>query len=285
MTFLSSGHDVHPDQFEPGVPDSEQASAHGVDLTIMSWSLKVGYSIIDRLGMELRLPIRMSIVSAHFEPQPGEQLADDFQSIHHRDETLGGIGDLELRVVGGVLRAGTIGDLSMDLALGVMFPTGGVSSNPFALGRAGQEHQHIFFGGGTFRPTASLSAAYPLGPATLTLFGDAELSLYEGPEDYRPPWLFNGGLGVNTGFGLTDWRFMLQQSVFHEIAAEWAGERAENSGRTDLIASVGAAWIPVPAVQVGLTVRVPYYTFGAGDPIRIPAIFSLSVSYSLDTQE
>ena len=238
------------------------------------------------VGDPIRQPPNASaLVDAEFTGQNGQLLPDGIESIHHRDEAIFGVGDLELRLSGGVLRPGTLGDLLLDVGVGVALPTGRVEENPFARGRNGLEHQHVFFGGGTVRPIVSLAAVYPLDSVTLTAFGEAQLSLYAGPEDYTPPSLVVAGLGAQIGFGLTSWRFLLQQELFHEVPARWGDERAENSGRTDLIGTAGAAWLASPAFRPSLLVRVPYYTFGAGDPITIPAVVSLSMTATLDTQE
>ncbi|MFT5431285.1 MAG: hypothetical protein ACI9OJ_001964 [Myxococcota bacterium] len=286
MTFLQAGHDVDPSQYERDLPEADQPAGHELDMTVMGWTIRAGYSVIDRLGFQVRLPIRLTLITADFLGQDGSTLADDFDSIHHRDETIGGIGDVELRVMGGLLRPGELGDLVVDLGVGVAFPTGSIEENPFALGNQGKEHQHVFFGGGTFRPILSLSGMYPFESASLSFFAETTLSLYEGRNDYQPPTLVSAGIGVSTGFGLTDWRFMLQQEVFHEEAAQWGSTPAENSGRTDLIATIGAFYSPIEVLTVGLSVRVPYYTISASDePLRIPAVISLSLTATLDTQE
>ena len=68
---------------------------------------------------------------------------------------------------------------------GISLPTGDTEPDPFALGEEGHEHQHIFFGTGTYDPIVGLEAYRTRGGLQVAGWLRLRTSLYENSFDYR----------------------------------------------------------------------------------------------------
>ena len=264
------------------MPDELQPQHHQVDTLILAWMARVSYGIGSRVILATELPIHANIVEASFTDADGQQLPDHIESIHHRDETIAGIGDL---VLSARVRAITPEDVSgwtLDLHGGLSFPTGKVEDNPYDLGRQKERHQHMFFGAGTVIPTFGLTTLFDFDSLVLVASVTGKTSLYESSKGYQASSSVFGSVGIETGFGLEDWRFGLFQQIRHETPASWGDELAVNSGRTDWIASVRIGWAPSPSFGLGLLVQMPYYTDTVGEQYDMPFMSSLVVRTGLD---
>jgi hypothetical protein len=278
---MRTEHGVDEDQLEPGLPDEAQARTHVQDFVMMDWNVSAALGLSRRLEAELLVPVRLIRSEVRFLDVAGETLPE-FESIHHRNETLRGLGDLALtgrfRVLGLDARTG----LTLDLRAGSSFPTGGLEPNPFERARRGESHQHMFFGSGTFDPIAGLEGAYASGGVRLLGWSSVRARLYENRFGYRGPTQFTAGAGVETAFGLATWRFLVQPEVFHELPARWSGEPAPNSGRTDLIATAGGVWMPSAAWTAHLVVKLPWTVRAEGGQLRMPFVVLVGGTYALD---
>ena len=147
--YSHAEHDVSPDQFEPHYEhDHEQAHRHVLDFGMFRAQLSGSYGFREWLTLKGQLPVRLTYVKADFLDHHGT-LMEDFDSIHHRDEVVAGLGD---PVIAGrfKLPMGWLSDSSAaGLTVGVSLPIGGIESDPFLRGNLGLEHQHVFFGTGT----------------------------------------------------------------------------------------------------------------------------------------
>ncbi|MCA9666630.1 MAG: transporter [Myxococcales bacterium] len=280
-TFLHAEHDVDHDQFEPGIPDDDQARRHVLDFAMMDWTVTALYGITNRVGVEFALPVRMNIARAAFKDAAGNNLSA-FSSIHHRDETLVGIGDIQLGARFALLRRTRGSGWALALQGGLSIPTGNTEHNPFELGRQGRAHQHIFFGTGTVIPYVGFQASYAFRRLSLAAWAVAQPSLYDNSKGYRASTRVAGAIGVLSSFGLRRWGFLLSPEVFVETPAKWEGERAENSGRIDLMATAGVFFTPSSSWQLSLLVKVPYYRYVFGGQLNAPVLGLLGVTYLLD---
>lgn len=278
-TFMHAEHGVDEDQFEPGIPQEAQARAHGLDFVMLDWNLAAALGLTDWLEVEATLPVRLIRIAPRFYDANDRELPA-FRSIHHRAETLFGVGDLSLTGRFRVVAARLVPRWTLDVRAGLSFPTGGTEPNPFELARRGVSHQHMFFGTGTFDPIVGLDTAYAF--EALSVFGWASVKapVYENKHGYRGPTQVAGGLGVETGFGLDAWRFQLGPEVYHETPATWSGEPAKNSGRTDLIATAGVRFMPSASWNLHLLAKVPWTVRAEGGQLSTPFLAILGVSYS-----
>ena len=282
-TRLEAGHTVDPDQFEPGIPDEEQAGRHLVELSLRELAVRLSLGLTERWALDVGVPLREVEIEADFEDAQGRPLPD-FVSIHHRDETITGVGDL---TVTGRYRWKplNLGGWFFDLAGGVSLPTGNTEEDPFELGRRGLSHQHLFFGSGTVDPIVGVTGVRQsqLVPGVGWLRIKAPFD--ESSEGYQAGEQLSAGLALNPTFGWERWSFTGQVELFHEGTAQWGGHPARNSGRTDLLANVGASWTPTPDWTVQTVARFPWNLDAKGGQIELEPILSLAVTRSWSLRE
>lgn len=281
-TFLHTEHEVEPDQPEPGVPPSQQPKRHLLDIGVLEWDLDAQIGLHRRFAFEAFLPVRVNVIRADFEGADGELLPGDIESIHHRDETIAGVGDLVLGTRIGLVRPENVRRWILDLRLGVSQPTGGIEPDPFVRGEAGLRHQHMFFGSGTFDPIAGIETQALFDRWRLVGWAQARVPLYANRYGYRGSRTFVAGLGAQTGFGLKRWGFLLQPEVYLETPALWSGRPARNSGRVSLLGAAGVFVSVTDHWLVHAIVKVPVVTRAQGGQLRWPAVGIVGASYTFD---
>ena len=281
MTRLNVAHRVRPDQLEPGLPDDQQAAEHLLQFDLMGLDTVIAFALNRRIELTLEIPTRWALVTADFLSEDGQRLTD-FQSIHHRTETISGFAD---PVVQGRYRLSGSGGqrLRFDVMAGMSLPFGGIQPDPFALGRQGRSHQHLFFGTGTFDPRLSLELEYAF--STLAVLSELRWqgSLYANRENYTGPKQFTGTVGLRSRLG-RDWiQGQLTGDVRKEWAARWGAERAENSGRLEVAPSVGLVWLATSTFSVFTQFRRPIILKARGARMSQLGILTLGAMYSIDT--
>jgi hypothetical protein len=232
---------------------------------------------------ELQIPVRAVRTTIQFRRLDGTPFEPDYANIHHRNETLGGIGDPWL--LGRV--TGVFGKLGIASRAGVGLPVGKTEPDPFAFGRAGLPHQHIQFGTGTLYPVFALDASFTAGRTRLAGYGQALFSLYENGYGYRPGNRYSGGVSAEVEV-LPKLRVSLGGDLLNEQPERWGGlvQQDGNVGRTDLLVG-GAVGYLFGRVSVALSAKVPVWQHfietshdQRGDPgqLTYPAIVGLSVA-------
>ena len=269
------------DQFEPGIPLEKQAFYHDLDFALVNYEVALGYSLAPWVTMETRIPLRTAYAGVRFLNEADEVL-EGFESIHHRDETLAGLGDVTFGARFNVLNGLNMDDLVLLVSTGVSVPSGSTRPNPFALAREGQRHQHIFFGTGTIDPYLSAALTYRMDWGRLSGFVHGRVSLYENRYGYRGPGVIYGGIDTASDFGLEIFEASLGVHAMREFPATWGDENAENSGRTDLMAAAGVSWRMTDSWRLRAGVKVPFYTATVGGQLEIPIIADLGVAFSGD---
>lgn len=276
-SFLSTSHTVDPGQEEPGLADDQQPAAHALDIGLLEWDLDAQFGVHRRFAFELMLPIRTTIIDATFTDENGARL--DVRSIHHRDETIAGVGDLVVGGRTGLVLPTDVKRWTLALRTGLSLPTGNIEPDPFELGAEGHEHQHMFFGSGTVDPMLGLDSNVAFDRWSLVGWTMAKVPLYANRYGYRGSKVVIGGMGAMSGFGLKRWSFLAQPEFYFETPARWNGTAARNSGRTSLIATAGVFLQPATGWQVHLLGKVPYYTWAQGGQLRWPFVAMLGFSY------
>ncbi|MEM6993447.1 MAG: hypothetical protein AAF721_23235 [Myxococcota bacterium] len=269
-SFIRAGHDVAPEQREPGIPDDEQATEHLLDIGALEWNLDAQIGLHERFAVELRLPIRVTVIDASFNGPDGP--LPNFRSIHHRDETIAGVGDLVVSGRVAVVLPKNVPRWTLFLRAGLSQPTGNIEPDPFVLGRNGQEHQHMFFGTGTYDPVLGLDTNIAFDRWSLVGWASTRAALYENRFGYRASAIAAGGVGAQSRFGLERWAFLLQPEIYFETPAQWSGADARNSGRMSLIAAAGVFATPAKGWQVYALAKIPYYTVARGGQLRWPGV-------------
>jgi hypothetical protein len=256
----------------------QQARTHKLDVGLLEWDFDLQIGLHRRFAFELLMPVRVNIIRADYEDASGLALPE-FESIHHRDETIYGVGDVVWGTRVGLVRPENVKRWLLDLQLGMTFPTGRIEPNPYVLGARGERHQHMFFGNGTFDPVTGLQSVVLFDKWSLVGWLSARTPLYENRLGYRPNHVVVAGIGALSGFGLERWSFLLQPEVFHETTAKWEGRDARNSGRTSLIATGGVFVRPGRGFQIHLLAKIPYVTFAHGGILRWPFVAMLGFTW------
>ena len=278
------GPGYHPLHAEDGVP----AHRHWTGIANGRTNLAFTVGLPETSAAFLSLPLDMFANSARYTLADGTTpYTPPKAEIHHRNETLLGPGDA---IVMGK-RAWTVAtDWTLVPALGLSVPLGRTEENPIALGHAGETHQHIQFGSGTFDPMAGFEVTYaPAGASWgIDTWALARQTLYANARGY---W-FGGrlGAGVYPRWQLAE-GLILSGGVegVHEGADRWrdAGTgqfvSPENSGRQAVMAVLGASWRPAGwDVAIAPQLRKIVWQRTQGGEMDQPLAASVSLSYTFD---
>ncbi|MBM75193.1 MAG: hypothetical protein CMK59_07315 [Proteobacteria bacterium] len=148
--------------------------------------------------------------------ETGEEYEPPYAGIHHRNETLSGLGDPELLIQ----RFVHTEDFNVGFSMGSTIPFGKTEENPYALGAQSKVHQHFQMGTGSFVPVAELYLVYP--KEGWGLLGQTRLMLpfYENSKGYK--------IGNSYSFDLGYWAYVrskvnmfAQIQYFHKEPDYW----------------------------------------------------------------
>lgn len=233
------------------------------------------------VGLEARIPVRLVHTTIAYETPDGAPYEPLDADVHHRDETLVGLGDPRL-----MLRLGAVvADAWWVVArVGTTAPLGRTESDPFAAGDEGKRHQHIQFGSGTFDPILGLEVARGFGRLQLAGYGQVEGAVYENSHGFQAG--LRSLLGLQGGWRPTP-RWVLQAAVewFHLGPDRWDGEIQQDGllGRDELLLGFGTTF-SFGGPQYIVLLRVPAYReIIQGDRTEEGDIFS-PVSLTLGVQ-
>jgi hypothetical protein len=280
-SYVHAGHSVEADQHEPNVAAENQPAHHTLDIGLLEWDLDAQLGLHKRFAFEMLVPIRTTIINATFEDAMGLE-QPGFASIHHRDETLAGLGDLTLGGRIGLVLPENVPRWTLSLRVGASIPTGNLEPDPFELGENGQVHQHMFFGDGTVNPVFGFDTSIAFDKWALVAWSLARTPFYENRYGYRGSTILIGGIGAQSGFGLERWTFLIQPELYFETPALWAGRPARNSGRTSLLATAGVFVRPAEGWQIHLLLKVPYQTWAKGGQLSWPFLAMLGFTYTFN---
>lgn len=237
------------------------------------------YGFTDRFGVEIQLPFKLYETSVVYRRLDGTAFTPDYSNIHHRNETLLGVGDPWL--LGRVSLA--MGGFATTARVGVALPLGSTEANPFQLGAMGLAHQHIQFGTGTVDPLAALDVARRLGErGQVRLGAQAHLGLYENAHGYRAGNRFSASIVASLSIG-PYFDLGATADLQNEQPERWDGEVKQdgNLGRTDAFVGV-LAWCRVGALTLLLGIKVPVvqhiaHRLGESGQLSVPAIVTLGI--------
>lgn len=286
VTVLNTGHGVSPEQYEfcpgPNPEACDQALRHELELSLVNIHLSSAYYFSDSFGVSASLPLRIVGSKVAFLDASDSPILG-FSSMHHRDETLVGVGDVNLGFL-----ARNSGSFAANaswfglLNIGISLPTGNQVENPQLLGQWKDEHQHMFFGRGTAAPTFSASGSLRLSwgfiegsfmatvpvvataskeytpPDGHTLNASSEFDGYDVGQ-YMAPTELLGSLGVGSDFETDDWSITGLVESRYESQATWQGVKSPNTGRTELTLGVRSSLILSDGFMVELSVKVPVW--------------------------
>ena len=200
--------------------------------------------------------------------------------IHHRTETIVGLTDpwLSMRA------AKLLGPWAFAFRLGFTLPVGATVPNPFALGRQGQEHEHIQLGTGTVDPLAGVEVHRGIGRFSVAGWMLAKASLYQNAHHYQAGAQLIAGANVSSELWTRRWWFMLGALVYNEQPERWDGvtETEGNLGRTDLMLDTAISWRFRGKWSATLSARIPLASYAVGAQLSTPAIGELTIARSFE---
>jgi len=281
---LFVAHKVLLDQREidpkTGKPRPVQAARHEIFLWTMDLTLTSRLGLLRWLDVRLRLPLRFVHVTAQFRDEQGE-LLKGYKSIHHRDETLVGIGDPDIQFVFRPLRLTGKQPWLWEFGGGISFPIGRIEPDPYAAGREGREHQHIMFGSGTFDPLGFMTLGYVVKRFQLYAQFSIRGSLYENTYGVQRGPELRASFSAESSFGLKHWSFQAQVAVMRQWAGLWDGKVDPDaaSGRTDLLVGVGVFLRLNAHWQIYLRADVPINLYVEGGELTHPVILGLGCQF------
>lgn len=266
----------------------EPGQMHDQTMRVFELRPIIAIGLSQWFGAELQVPVRVTNTSIQFTRIDGTPFTPDYESIHHRNETLSGIADPWL------LGRGTweVAQLTLTAKGGVSIPLGNTVADPFELGDAGKSHQHIQFGTGTFSPILGVDVSKKIGRYLLGAYGQTQLSFYENGHGYQAGNRYIGGLSAETEFEKL--RVGLGTDLLHEEPERWSGviKQDGNVGRTDLLAG-GTVGYKFGRIATTLSLKVPIWQTFLGeshhgdDPgqLTYPAIVNIAVQTSLPARK
>ena len=206
-------------------------------------------------GVEAQLPFRVLATRIRFATPAGAPYVPLDRDVHHRNETLAGIGDPWLLGRYGTMAGGAL----FTLRAGVSLPLGRTEENPFALGDVGLRHQHIQFGTGTFDPVAAADMSKAFGLLQISTYVQGQVSLYQNRHGFRAP--ARGYAGVQLGTRLVGkLNGAIGPDFLYEGPERWDGVIRQDAslGRTEVL--IGTALSQnFGDNMITLLVRVPVY--------------------------
>lgn len=231
-----------------------------------------------RFAARLMVPVRAIGTSIRYLDRAGAEVQLDTPNIHHRNETVSGIGDPML--LGAV--SGSLGGWRFTARAGLTVPIGRTEEDPFAAGDLGQPHQHIQMGTGTVNPVLAIEAVRSWERWRLGAFALSQQVVYEGSRGYQAGDRYAGGVGVRRRLGAR-WSVGGGVDAVGETAERWNGMTYTddgNRGRFDLIAGASASWAATRQLGIDLALKVPVITHAVGGQLDMPAILELGATWS-----
>ncbi|HTJ44718.1 MAG TPA: thioredoxin domain-containing protein [Kofleriaceae bacterium] len=262
-------------------PDTDDVVGRGtIDIThdqrifLEESRLSIALGLPRGFGLSLVVPVRVFSTTIRYEDASGAVVQLANPGIHHRDETLVGLGDPIL--LGSITR--TIGAWRVTARAGASLPLGRTQPNPFVLGDEGLAHEHFQMGTGTIEPVAALEVSR----AWLRAYAFTQQASYEDSYGYRAGDRYAAGVELRRALDRA-WSVTGGLALQDETAEHWRDtpDPSEgNLGRVDVMIDAGASWAASRDVSFDLDVKVPIYTHVVGGQLDMPAIVSLGASWS-----
>ena len=223
-----------------------------------------------------QVPIDTKFLSIDYTTHDGEAYEPPYGNIHHRNETLFGLGDGRIEVqyfesIGSEWTAGA--------GFGLTVPLGRIEKDPYALAAESENHQHIQMGNGTVDPVFRASAIWSGHQWGALFLADGRLPLIHNAKGYRP----SSSIQVSTGptYRLnTKLRLTSNIALTRESQAEWSGEPDPMSGRTAITAGAGIIYRFTPMLATMLQGRTTLGQWSEEALIVQPFVGSIGLSWT-----
>lgn len=249
-THTSFSHDAHCPEISPldcADPNFEiidHEHHQGVTMTRTQASLSYGFGG-GWQGM-VRLPLDIKLLTIDYTTPDGKPYDPPYGNIHHRNETLLGMGDGQLQLQKYVRLSES---LSLGGGAGTTVPLGRTEENPYELTQQSETHQHIQMGSGTVDPVGSASAVWMFHQWGFLVNANGRMPLYENSKGYRTSP--KASVSVGPSYRITS-KVMVTSSIdFRKNwKATWDGEPDPRSGNTGIDGGAALIYRFTPALAV-----------------------------------
>ena len=233
---MSFSHDAHCPEISPAIcadPDIEMVPhEHHQGVSMFRYQTTVSYGLGQGWQLMAMVPVDAKVLTIEYTTMDGQPYEPPYGDIHHRNETLIGLGDgrIEAQRYKRMTSVWAIG-----AGLGLTTPLGRTEPNPYLLAEKSKKHQHMQMGSGTVDPVLSVTSAWS-GPKWGGMLGfNGRLPILENHHGYKPSPIAQ--LRGGPSYRLTEMLMATTEvSLAREWQAKWDGEPDRMSGRTVLTA-------------------------------------------------
>ena len=268
-TYVHTQHD----DFDDVVGQGAIPIIHDQHIVLSEARLAFDVGLTQKFGASLMIPLRIVSTTIDYRDGMGNIVQLTSPNIHHRDETLTGLGDPML--------LGSFTHRMLTLRAGLSVPLGKTEEDPFALGDMDLPHEHIQMGTGTFNPVVSAELSLPWKKWQFGGYALTQQVLYENSKGYQAGDRYALGIGARRGFA-GNWLARAGIDMQAESYERWQGERhAEegNQGRIDVMLSLGASWAATERLSFDTAVKIPFITHVVGGQLDMPALVEVGVAW------
>ena len=250
------------------------AHSHHQSMSMTRLNGLVAVGLGNGFQIKAELPFDRKALAIEYKDANGKPYDPPYAGLHHRNETLAGVGDGRLQLEY-FTRAGE--RWVFGGGLGATVPTGKTEEDPYERAEKSLVHQHMQMGTGTVNPVASLSAIFSGHQWGMVSQAQAKLSLLQNDKTYKP----SSGMTLSVGptYRLTSkWMLLTGVDLLRESQAYWADRPDPMSGRTAIIASAGAVYRFNTTVAMMAQGRVTAAQWSEMDQITQPFVGVLGVT-------
>jgi hypothetical protein len=263
----------------------EPPQQHDQQIWVAEVRALLEHGLTRHFSAELQVPLKLTSTTIQYLRQDGTPFVPDYENIHHRNETLFGLGDPAVSIK----TAWKLGRWTLRGQGGSSLPVGRTEVDPFALGRQGKPHQHVQYGTGTFDPFAVAEAEVALGDYRVIAGGRVQLTLAQNALGYQAGSRYSGSLRGEGPLRLGKLRASVGLDAVNEQPERWFGvvEQDGNLGRTDVLVGAGLSY-PFDGVTISAQVRIPIWQQlivsgnHDGGQLSFPAIVGFTVQRTFD---
>ena len=262
----------------------EDIPEHWHDQRLMLGRFQIGWELGLGKGFQIQaiLPVDLKGSRIEYTDMDGNEYMPPYAGIHHRNETLVGLGDA--RIMASQVRA--VGKQGAPaIRLGTTLPLGRTEENPYVLGLQSKEHQHFQFGTGTFMPTANVSLFLRKDRWGLQAWTGGQVALYANAHGFKP--------GVSGNWGIApQYRIharvdlLLPIEGVHQARNRWGDNIAPSSGKHSLRTGVLIGVTVKRGLWLYTQASVPVWqqslSTNTNDQILEPFLGTLGISWRSD---
>lgn len=229
----------------------------------------------DAWRINVNTPLQIRALSINYEKMDGSSYEPPYAGLHHRNELLIGLGDIELRAD----HVAWINSWGLISTVGTTLPTGKIEENPYLRAQESQSHQHIQMGTGTFVPTVAFTLFYDNIQWGLQHNIQQTLPFYENNKNYKQ--------GMSTTWGIGIWKRFTQKMLLmgqfrgiHEAPDTWLN--LPYAGRDTLALNASVMWSFSKNLEANLQLERNLWNkarLDEEDPLSPPFMFTVGLTH------